>query len=118
MTFMNTNTLYLNNIFNDVLAYFGKSYKEFEQSSLISHQRNLFHITCEYVKENWKGVKLKYVFTVDLHEMPDGRVLFMLTNDRDVPQHYKAIRITPGDKDKDIMWDIITFCELNEIDFN
>ena len=115
---MNTNTLYLNNIFNDVLAYFGKSYKEFEHNSIISPDRHLFHITCEYVKEDWKGDKQNYTFTVDLHEMPDCRVLFMLTNDRDVPQYSKAIRMTPGDKEKDIMWDIITFCELNEIDFN
>lgn len=115
---MNTDSLYLSNIFNDVLAYFDKSYKDFKSNSIVNSTGNLFHITCEYVKEDWKGVKQKYVFTCDLHETPDCRVLFLLTNDRDVPQHCKAIRILHDDKDKDIMWDIISFCELNEIKFN
>lgn len=113
-----TNSLYLNNIFLDVLSYFGKPNKKFKSNSIVSSNGSLFHITCGYVKEDWKGVKQKYMLTCDLHEIPDCRVLFLLTNDRDVPQHCKAIRILLDDKETDIKWDIISFCELNEIEFN
>ena len=114
---MKTDSLYLSNIFNDVLAYFAASHKKFESSSIVSSTRSLFQIACEYVKEDWKGVKQKYMLTCDLREIPDCRVLFLLTNDKDAPQHCKAIRILPDDKEKDIVGDIINFCELNEIKF-
>lgn len=114
---MITNSLYLNNIFLEVLSYFGKPNKRLNVSSLVGSIRSVFQITCEYTKKDWKGVKHKYVLSCDLHETPGCRVLFMLTNDRDVPQHCKAIRLTNDDKERDIMWDIISFCELNEIEF-
>lgn len=116
MTSMKTNSLYLNNIFLEVLSYFGKPNKRFKSSTIIGLE-SFFYVSCEYTKKDWKGKKKKHLFTCQLHWYKDSLILHAMTTDREATRPFGSTRIDMRDKETDIKWDIISFCELNEIDF-
>ena len=116
MTSMITNSLYLNNIFLEVLSYFGKPNKRFKVSSLIGIE-SFFYIACEYTKKNWKGEKKKHLLTFELHWYKNSLILHARTTDRESIRQFGTTHIDMRDKETDIKWDIISFCELNEINF-
>ena len=113
---MITNSLYLNNIFLDVLSYFGKSNKRFKASTIIGIE-SFFNVSCEYTKKNWKGEKKKHLLTIELHWYKNSLILHAMTTDREATRQFGTTHIDMRDKETDIKWDIISFCELNEIEF-
>lgn len=116
MTFMKTNSLYLNNIFLEVLSYFGKPNKRFKSSTIIGLE-SFFCVSCEYTTENWKGEKKKHLLTFELHWYKNSLILHAMTTDREAIRQFGTTHIDMRDKETDIKWDIISFCELNEIEF-